>query len=255
MTELEKIERTKMYMDKLANGINPIDDTVIPDEDIINNVRLSRCFFFVSDVLRQVIENGGIKPAGGKKTKKLPLSIPFEERAKFNYSEAPITASEIAKRVNELADTENMKKLSYSGILTWLTEIGMMELAFTAEGKQTKRPTKLGRENGISVEERMGSSGPYQVVVYSSEAQHFIVDNLDAIIASENTNTEMQGTPWTKEQENCLVELYGKSVPVREIAITLKRNASAVRGRIKKLGLTNPPEAAPDGKNHTPQPW
>lgn len=27
MTELEKIERAKMYMDKLANGINPIDGT------------------------------------------------------------------------------------------------------------------------------------------------------------------------------------------------------------------------------------
>ena len=50
MTELEKIERAKTYMDKLANGINPIDDTMAPDEDIINNVRLSRCFFFVSDV-------------------------------------------------------------------------------------------------------------------------------------------------------------------------------------------------------------
>lgn len=52
MEELEKIEWAKTYMDKLANGINPIDDTIAPDEDIINNVRLSRCFFFVSDVLR-----------------------------------------------------------------------------------------------------------------------------------------------------------------------------------------------------------
>lgn len=60
MTELEKIERAKTYMEKLANGINPIDDTMVPDKDIINNVRLSRCFFFVSDVLRQIIENGGI---------------------------------------------------------------------------------------------------------------------------------------------------------------------------------------------------
>ena len=61
MTELEKIERARMYIDKLANGINPIDDTVVPDGDIINNVRLSRCLFFVSDVLRQVIENGGMR--------------------------------------------------------------------------------------------------------------------------------------------------------------------------------------------------
>ena len=45
MTELEKIKRAQMYMNKLANGINPLDDTVVPDEDIVNQVRLSRCFF------------------------------------------------------------------------------------------------------------------------------------------------------------------------------------------------------------------
>ena len=28
MTELEKIKRAKMYMDKLARGIDPIDDTM-----------------------------------------------------------------------------------------------------------------------------------------------------------------------------------------------------------------------------------
>ena len=60
MTELEKIEYTKSFIDKLANGINPLDDNPIPENDIANNVRLSRCFFYVSDILRQVIENGGI---------------------------------------------------------------------------------------------------------------------------------------------------------------------------------------------------
>ena len=59
MTELEKIEYAKSFIDKLANGINPLDDSPIPDNDIANNVRLSRCFFYVSDILRQVIENGG----------------------------------------------------------------------------------------------------------------------------------------------------------------------------------------------------
>ena len=60
MTELEKMERAKMYMEKLANGINPIDDSPVPDGDTVNNVRISRCFFFVSDILEQVIKNGGV---------------------------------------------------------------------------------------------------------------------------------------------------------------------------------------------------
>ena len=31
MTELEKIQRAKMYLDKLANGINPLTDQPTPD--------------------------------------------------------------------------------------------------------------------------------------------------------------------------------------------------------------------------------
>ena len=62
MTELEKIEYAKSFIDKLANGINPLDDSPIPDGDICNQVRLSRCFFYVSDLLRRVVEQGGITP-------------------------------------------------------------------------------------------------------------------------------------------------------------------------------------------------
>lgn len=65
MTELETLERAKMYLEKLANGINPIDGSVILDGDIVNHVRISRCFFYVSDVLRQVIKTAGLQPRSG----------------------------------------------------------------------------------------------------------------------------------------------------------------------------------------------
>ena len=101
MTELETLERAKIYMEKLANGINPIDGSVIPDEDVVNNVRLSRCFFYVSDVLRQVIENGGVTPQ--KKSKKEPFLLTIEQREAFDFSAAPIPISEISKRINMLS--------------------------------------------------------------------------------------------------------------------------------------------------------
>ena len=238
MTELEKIERAKMYLDKLANGINPLDDTPVPEAELINNVRLSRCFFFTADVLRQVIESGGVQQGtAGRKKKKLPLAVPFEKREQFAFSDTPITLSEIAGRVNALIDGESMQKLTYSGIITWLAELGIVERIETSNGKQTVRPTQSGRENGISVEERTGGGRTYQVVVYNTAAQHFIVDNLEAIAASEAVHTELQGTPWTESQERRLVELYERSVPLSEIARTLQRKTSAVRSRLKKLGM------------------
>ena len=107
MTELEKIEYAKVFIDKLANGINPLDDSTIKEDDIVNNVRLSRCFFYVSDILRQVIENGGVvsKRARGKK-----FSLNADQLAKFNYSNISIPISEIAKRINALLEDDEMKK-------------------------------------------------------------------------------------------------------------------------------------------------
>ena len=51
MTDFEIMQRAKMYIDKMTNGINPITEQYVRDEDMINNVRISRCLFYVSDVL------------------------------------------------------------------------------------------------------------------------------------------------------------------------------------------------------------
>lgn len=54
-----KIAYVKAFIDNLANGINPIDAQPVAEYGVVNNVRLTRCFCYVSDILRQVIENGG----------------------------------------------------------------------------------------------------------------------------------------------------------------------------------------------------
>ncbi len=81
-------------------------------------------------------------------------------------------------------------------------------------------------------------NGLYFVVVYNLDAQHFIIDNLDAIIEFRNTKKENQGRAWSAEHDQCLRELYQKGVPIKEIAIALKRNNRAIRARLKKLGLS-----------------
>lgn len=43
----------------MANGINPLTDEKIPDNELINNVRISRCLFYVNDILGEILENSG----------------------------------------------------------------------------------------------------------------------------------------------------------------------------------------------------
>ena len=234
MTELETLKRAKMYMEDLANGVNPIDGTTIPDDDIVNNVRLSRCFFYVADVLRQVIDNGGVSPQ--KKAKKEPFAISLDQRSRFNYSTTPIPISEIASRINALSTHENMATLGYAAIRDWLISLGLLEEVLDGNGDPVKRPTPHGESIGIRADARTGNNGPYFVVVYDLDAQHFILDNLDAIIDLRNAKKENQGLPWSVEHDQKLRELYQKGIPVKEIAIELKRNSGAIRARLKKLG-------------------
>ena len=82
MTELEIMQHAKDYLDKLAKGIDPLTGREVPEGEIINNVRISRCLFYVSDVLRQVIENGGIQVKAVKESEKTPFALSYEERTR-----------------------------------------------------------------------------------------------------------------------------------------------------------------------------
>ncbi len=178
MTELEKIAYARSFMEKLANGINPLDDTPIPENDLANNVRLSRCFFYVSDILRQVYENGGI----GKVERTIPLAVTNEQLMRFEFSQYPITASEIARRLSDVVKNPQMKSLSVPKLNQWLIEAGLLYESTDHQGKPRKMPTDKGNQLGIFTEKKMGRDGEYIAILFDNRAQHFIIDNIQGIL-------------------------------------------------------------------------
>lgn len=131
MTELEKIERAKMYIDELANGVNPISGGTVPEQDSINNVRISRCFFFISGILQKVIDNGGVisKKTIVRKEKRIPFILSENQKNSFQFSHEPIPISIFTQQINSLINTDEMSSLKYYSITNWLVSIGMLELA------------------------------------------------------------------------------------------------------------------------------
>ena len=197
MTELEKIEYAKGFMDKLANGINPLDGTPIPDGDIVNNVRLSRCFFYVSDILRRVIENGGtelVRTPKSSKPKKKTFELTEAERSRIVISDVPVTVSEITHQLNALIDLNTVRKISTVAIHQWLIQTGLIEVILSPIGKRIKRPTEAGQSLGISVEERVGAYGTYSILLYDAQAQQLIFDHLEAIMALKKQRRESTDT-------------------------------------------------------------
>ena len=138
MTEIEKIAYAKTFIDKLANGINPLDDTPIPESDITNNVRLSRCFSYVSEILQQTID---IKNKNERKLTRVPFSITSAELSSIKYSKKPISLTSLRKKINLAVDLDakNMSPLQYRQVIQWLLNIGMLDKRKFAQKKQIQK--------------------------------------------------------------------------------------------------------------------
>ena len=54
MVDLSKLKTAKDWMEKLANGINPLTSEPVKEGDIVNNVHISRCLFFVREMLEKI---------------------------------------------------------------------------------------------------------------------------------------------------------------------------------------------------------
>ena len=181
MTELETLIHAKNYIDKMANGINPLSDGPVADGDLINNVRISRCLFYVSGILDKVIQNDGriTKNKSGVNT----FSISREALSAYPLDGTSRNISSITQIINDLAQPD-VKKLKAITITQWLVELELLEV-ITYSDKKRKTPTAKGREMGIFTVKRNTPYGDFDAVFYDDNAQRFILDNMEAI-ASKN---------------------------------------------------------------------
>ena len=232
--DLQHVERARVYMQKLAQGINPLDDSPVPEQELINHVRLSRCFFFVADVLGQVLAE---ETAAPKRVTKRPFSLPFELRDTFDFSQEPIGITELTRRINDLIDQQEMKKLPTTALTDWLKEVGLLQEQIAADGRSRTMPTERGRSMGICSQERMGQYGAYTAVVYDLPMQRFILDNLDSVTQLEQSRTENSDKPWSLEDDAQLRAMQAAGATTRQMSQSLRRTTSSTRARLRKLGL------------------
>lgn len=185
MTELDIMQRAKQYIDALANGYDPLSGQPVRDDDVVNQVRISRCLFYVSGVLQKVIDNGGeIKKVKLLRAKKALFSVTAEQISQIHPYSSEVSATRVAAILNSLIDTDKMQKLKTTDITGWLLSIGMLQDIETSTGRKRKIPTSNGEMLGMKDASFVNDQGiPTQYTVYDKNAQQFILDNIEAIIA------------------------------------------------------------------------
>lgn len=243
MEETEKLKLAESYIEKLANGINPVDGKAVPDGDVINNVRVSRCLFYVSSVLKEVIAERQKAPADVEKRQKAPAVEPAEEEpTALLPKDYDVTIREMTKEINKRAAPAGIKKIKPDCIKRWFLNLEMLTPVRTNGGKECFVPTDSGKRVGIVVERHEWKFGSYFVPILSPKAQEFIIDNIDALFAfdRENRNPDERlnaGKKWEAYEEELLTKMFNENVSTKEMAKTLMRSEFAVSLRLEHLGL------------------
>ena len=177
MIDFKKLSVARLWIDKLANGVNPLNDEMLNDSDVVNNVHISRCLFYVAEMLDQ-LEEQEKKLNGTPKTKSFFLSV---NDTKALPIEKPDGINNFVKLVNVYIP-EDMKTLASVQVIRWLKNEGYLEEIEKEDGHRTNLPTPKGNDVGISTVTQQNSDGStYTRVMYSVEAQRFILDNIEVI--------------------------------------------------------------------------
>lgn len=182
--DMKKLETAIVYLQRIADGNNPINNLPADEDSVLNNPNVIRCMFFVKDVLEEVKRNGGYIGKKAKKSDK--LEFPIETLKTFTYREDK-AISRFMDQLNEGLDDNTYKKLNYKPITQWLKLNGFLQEEDSLEFKKIiTMPTQKGIQLGIRAERRNSSRGmDYMLLIYGKQAQEYIVQNLEKILCGE----------------------------------------------------------------------
>lgn len=184
MIDSEKLDRALIYLDRIANGNNPVSNLPVEEDTVLNNPNVIRCMYFVKEVLQEVKRNGYAVGAKGKKQAK--KDFPYEVLNQYRYYE-DTTITKVLGQINQMIDTEVYKKIKVNSVMNWFVDNNYLYEELDEKTRKKKRKaTEKGYQIGIRNENREFNGREYLAVVFSKQAQEFIVNNLQQMIDREN---------------------------------------------------------------------
>ena len=196
MEKLELVERAKMYMKLLCDGVHPVTGEEIPTDSALADGKVKRCFAFISEVLDEYAElTERVERLEREKDKqvvvlqkKQQFTISREQCESIRLSREPLSVLAFMKNINSVIDSDTTEKLSSTRINKWLTDKGLVitDKVPTLVSKTVYKPSEFASRIGIVEEEVVDKkSGEVKSQIKLSErAQLFIIENLEDIVAN-----------------------------------------------------------------------
>lgn len=179
--DIEKIKKARIVLDKMANGINPIDGSKIEQESFLDDPRIIRCLFYVNEILQMVID--GSLADKNLDRKKLPFVITEEEKQQVEFPEGSIGVNAFSQCINKVINPHRSKKLSGMELNRQLKKMGILAEEVDEQGKKKTILPPESMKYGIHTELVNYNGNEYEKVVFNSKGVHFLLENLEKIMS------------------------------------------------------------------------
>lgn len=179
------LKKSKDYIDKLVEGINPVNGKPISTREVIYDYKVSRQLEFLSEYIKNEIS----RLESNEKSKKeddddelIEFELTDNELKKIKLSEKPISLADICNMLNHLRPSSKMRKLKAISAIEVLNAFGMIDRV-----RRKIIPTEQGAALGIRFKEFQSNGSTLTKVLYSKEAQQFVIDHLKEITEINKT--------------------------------------------------------------------
>ena len=179
------LKKSKDYIDKLVEGINPVNGKPISTREVIYDYKVSRQLEFLSEYIKNEIkrlENNEKAKKEDEDDELMEFELTDTELKKIELSEKPISLADICNMLNHLRPSSKMRKLKSISAIEVLNAFGMIDRV-----RRKIIPTEQGTALGIQFKEFQSNGSTLTKVLYSKDAQQFIIDHLKEITEINKT--------------------------------------------------------------------
>ena len=180
--ELEKIQKAKLVLEKIAGGVNPLTHEPIAQDSFLNEPKIIRCLYFVAEVLDKVVH--GAYSSGGAKAAATFMITP-EQKQQILFTPGKIGINEFAKCVNLSLDLNQSKKLTGIELNKRLKKLGVLSEESGPDGKARTVTNPKSPDYGFESEQRTYNGAEYTMVVLNEKGKRYLLDNIESIMAME----------------------------------------------------------------------
>lgn len=203
-----------MYLRKLSNGVNPLSDEILGENDVCKQERISKCLLYVADYLQQKIAPKGnrqndqktqkkLQPRKGRELATAELVLSEESLAKFECTEEPVSVSGFVRKINDLIPAgSGMMPLMYADVAEVLSQEGVLVKADGDKGKELNLPSPHGEELGFMKAEAEIRGRHAVFTKCNMAAQKFILENIQKCVAQANDRLAKRRAKAAEEAAN-----------------------------------------------------